>query len=165
MPARYKYVNATYIVPRSSTPHPLARKFCQQGSQSLSHSRGGNELTLSKCRSYFYQTPRFITEYIMRQGRSKVPGQPVQWIFQVVYKNNQNFHHVRCQVRQPFSEFDKINITWILQIYIHVMRSRKTGRLSLCKTIPSLINNKKQNPTTNFHYIGCHWPIPCGCYA
>ena len=31
------------------------------------------------------------------------------------------------------------------------------------KMIPSLIN-KPDPDTTNFHYIGCHWPNPCGCY-
>lgn len=86
----------------------------------------------------FYQTPRFITEdieiTIVGQGRSKVPGQPVQWIFQVVCIKKQSEHssHVRCQVRPSLSEFDKVNtilhIAWKLLIYIHVMRSRKTGR-------------------------------------
>ena len=38
----------------------------------------------------FSQTPRFITEDIeitilVGQGRSGVPEQPVQWIFQVIY--------------------------------------------------------------------------------
>ena len=62
-----------------------------QGSQTSSYSHGGNELTLLKIRSHFYQTPHFITEdieiTIVGQGIPKVPGhwQPVQWNFQVVY--------------------------------------------------------------------------------